>query len=355
MAYTLFGTNDSSTVKLWSKQVTAAERDNLEIKPLMGKDDTSVIHIKSDLEKEKGDKVTFTLRKRLTGDGKTEGQVAEGNGESLSMFNDALFVNELIHNASVAGEDTIDQNRVMFDLREQAKASLGEWWSDRTSISFFNQVCGYTPQTDTRYTGLNAVVGASSGRIIRANSVASDEALTSNDIFTLALIDRAVTLAKIGSNRIRPIKVKGKDKFIVYLHPTQRESLVTNTAKGQWQDIRLAALAGGDASGHDIYNGALGEHNGCILREAQDVTYGVNSSTSTTSVANTRRAVLLGAQAATCAYKRMSNGQQVLWNEETFDHGRRREVSAMKVWGLKKSVFDSADFGTLVMTSYAAD
>jgi N4-gp56 family major capsid protein len=352
MAYTEFGTNDANTVKLWSKMVTAAEREYLEIKPLMGDTPNSVIYVKTDLSEKRGDRVTFNLRKRLTQDGKTEGERAEGNGESLSFFTDNLYINELLGIVGNSGVDSIDQQRVQFDLREQGKEGLGEWWAERMSVSFFNQVCGNVAISDTKYSGMNATIAPSSTRIIRPNGRTTDQSIDSNDPFTLDLIDRMVTKAKIGSNRVRPIKIGGKSKYIVYLHPAQVEDLRTNSASGQWQAIRQAAMQGGEITENDIYTGALGEHNSCILRESQDVTKGCNSSTSA-AVDNTRRAVLLGAQSACMANKKYKNGELVKWNEEQFDHGREVEMTAFKVWGLKKVVYDSADFGTIVCTTYS--
>jgi hypothetical protein len=37
-----------------------------------------------------------------------------------------------------------------------------------------------------------------------------------------------------------------------------------------------------------------------------------------------------------------------------FDHKRRLEVSAWSIFGLKKARFNSVDFGTVVVTTYAA-
>lgn len=84
MATTSFGLNDALAQKLWSKNLAMAERETLDIASLMG-DDNAVIHVKPELNKSAGDKVTFGLRARLNGDGKTENEVAEGNGESLSI------------------------------------------------------------------------------------------------------------------------------------------------------------------------------------------------------------------------------------------------------------------------------
>lgn len=356
MSTTSFGVNDAMAIKLWSKNLAASERESLDLAPLMG-DEDSVIHVKTETEKGAGDKVTFGLRARLTGDGKTEGEVAEGQGESLSIYNDALYINELGHVVGVKSNHTIDQQRVPFNLREQAKMGLGEWWADRKSVSFFNQVCGNTAETRTKYTGLQATVAPSAGRIIRAGTAATDQALTSSDIFTLDLIDAAVEMAKVGDTMIRPIRIGGQPKYVCYLHPYQVTSLRTNSASGQWLDIQKAALAGGAATKSPIYTGALGEHNGVILRSSQDIPKGCNSATPTTAVNNTRRAVLLGAQAAVIGYGRQegqNKDTRYRWNEELLDHKRKLEVSAWSIWGLKKSVFNSADFGTLVISTYAA-
>lgn len=361
MATTTFGVSDAMAVKLWSKNLAAAERDYLDLAPLMGDDDNSIIQVKTELRKGAGDKVTFGLRARLTQRGISATQTAEGNAEGLSIYSDSLLIDELGGNVGVKSEHTIDAQRVPFDLRAQAKDGLAEWWGDRKSVSFFNQVCGYTPAntesttTGIVFTGMNAVTAPSSGRIIIAGSGAADENITSGDTFSLNLVDQAVEVAKVGTNMVRPIRINGKPKYVMYLHPWQVTSLRTNSASGQWLDIQKAALSGDGSSNNPIYTGALGEYNGVILRSSQDVTQGVNSS-SGAAIAAVRRAVLLGAQAAVVGYGRQS-GQaadtRYRWNEELLDHKRKLEVSAWCIWGLKKTRFNSADFGSVVVSSYA--
>lgn len=354
MSTTSFGVNDALATKLWSKNLSAAEREFLDIAPLMGDDENSIIHIKSETRKGAGDKVTFGLMARLTGDGKTENETAEGNGEALSIYSDSVFVNELGHVVGVKSENTIDAQRVPFDLREKAKMGLGMWWADRKSASFFNQVCGYTPETRTKYTGLNSVTAPTSSRKIIAGSGSNDQDITSTDVFTLNLIDQAVEMAKVGANMVQPVRIGGQKKFVIYLHPYQVTSLRTNSSSGQWLDIQKAAMAGMDSTKSPIYSGALGEYNGVILRSSQDVTQGVNSSTGA-AITTVRRAVLLGAQAAVCAFGQNNSGpNKYRWNEELLDHKRKLEVSAWSIWGMKKTVFNSADFGTVVVSSYAA-
>ncbi len=97
----------------------------------------------------------------------------------------------------------------------------------------------------------------------------------------------------------------------------------------------------------------LGEYNGVILRQSQDVTQGVSGATGL-AITTVRRAVLLGAQAAVVGYGQANYGPtKYRWNEELLDHKRLLEVSAWSIWGMKKVQFNSADFGTVVISTYA--
>jgi hypothetical protein len=156
-----------------------------------------------------GDQITYAIVMQLAQAGFTENQLAEGNGEALTTYSDALVINELMGVVGVKSRRTIDQQRVPWDLRDTAKGRLRDWYAKRYSVEFFNQVCGYTPQTDVRYTGLNAVTAPSATRIIRQSGRASDDLLTSADTFTLGLIDAAKELAITASPMIRPIQYKG--------------------------------------------------------------------------------------------------------------------------------------------------
>lgn len=362
MATTSFGVNDTMAQKLWAKQVAEAERDTSDIGKLMGESDTSIIQIKTDFAKKNGDKVTYSLRTRLIGDGFTEGQKAIGNAEGLTFYADSVLINELGHTVGVRGKDTIDAQRVPFDLREQGKNGLAEWWKDRKSISFFNHVCGYTnanntvPGTSgTKYTGFNSVTAPSSTRWTRAGAQANDQSISSSDTFTVSLIDKAKEIAMVGSNRVRPVDMGGQPKYVMYLDPAQVTSLRTNTSTGQWLDITKFSYSGVEVKSNPIYSGALGEYNGVVLRASQDVTIGINASNNA-DITTVRRAVLLGAQAAVVGYggATPTGGTRYRWSEELLDHERELEVGAWSIWGMKKTTFNSIDFGTVVVSTYAA-
>lgn len=368
MGTTTYGVNDAMAVKVWSKTLDHEALKYTDIGPLIGDDANSIIHRKTELQKGEGDQITYGIRMQLNGAGFTESDIAEGNGETLSTFSDALTINELGHVVGVKSKNTIDQQRVPFNLREEARDALADWYAKRFSVAFFNHVCGYTVQTDTRYTGLNAVTAPAASRIIRQSARANDQSLVAGDVFTLDLIDKAKEAASTATPPLRPIRVTGNrkrrdynttltDKYVMYLHEYQVTDLRTSTSTGQWMDIQKAAMMGGEVTGNHIYTGALGEYNGVILRKSFDVTQGVHSSTGA-AVTTVRRAVLLGGQACMLAFGNGADGSggtptKYRWNEELFDHKRRLEVSAWTIHGLRKTRYNSVDYGCIVVSTYA--
>lgn len=360
MAYTEYGVNDTLSNKTWSKVLYKAARDSTDIWKLTGKGPNAIIQLKDELQKGAGDKVTFGLRTIPTQDGITEGETAEGNAESLTNYADSVFVNELLCNIGTKSEDTIDQQRVPFNLRDEAKDAHADWWAKRLSQSFFNHACGYTPVSNTKYCGLNAVRGpgtaTGSVRHIFAGSSSDDQTVNSatTDVMNLDLIDEAVEAAKTGDNQVQPIMVDGQPRWVFYMHPSQETSLRKNSTAGQWKDIQQSLLAGGhSADRNGILSGALGVYNQCILRVSQDVTNGVHSSTGAAQT-SVRRAVLLGRSAACMAIGSKFGPGKFRWNEELMDHKRKLEVSSLMIWGLVKAQFNSIDFGTVVVSTYAA-
>jgi N4-gp56 family major capsid protein len=362
MAYTSYALNDAETVKLWSKMLTIAERDTLDIAPLMGKSENSIVHVKDETEKGAGDRVTFTLRTRLAQKGITASGTAEGNAESLSTYTDSIIIDELLCNVGAKSQFTIDAQRVPFNLRQECKNAAGDWWSDRKAETFFNHVCGYTPKNTSgatsgiEYTGNNTVLAPAGAtglvRQIWAGTATNDQGLGNSDTFVISLIDRAVEAARIGSRMIQPVKVGGQSKYVVYLSERQVRQLRTSSTTGGWQDITKFAYSGVDVSKNPLYSGALGEWNGCILRRSQDVTNGVHSGTGAAET-DVYRAPMLGRQAAVAAFGRKGFGpNKYRWNEELIDHKRKLEVSATSIFGLKKAVFNSVDHGVLVISTH---
>jgi N4-gp56 family major capsid protein len=176
-------------------------------------------------------------------------------------------------------------------------------------------------------------------------------------VFDLKLIDRAkvkATSTPAGTPALRPINVKGRKYFVMFLHPYQVFQLRTSAAPGQWQDIQKAAMAGGDVEDNPIFTGALGVYNGVVLHEAQRVTNGVHSTTNA-PLANVRRAVLCGAQTGAIAFGQGHSFEKFDWVEELDDYENQLGVGGGAIFGVKKLRFNNMDHGAVVVPTYAAD
>jgi N4-gp56 family major capsid protein len=237
-------------------------------------------------------------------------------------------------------------------MREEAMQGLRDWFADRMDTAFFNHICGISAAGSV-YTGHNtpveAVATADTDHFVLGLGGEAAEAsvvsASASNVMNLKYIDLALEKAKTITPKIRPLRVGGEDKYVMFLHPYQVTDMRTSTTTGQWLDIQKAAMNGGQVSNNPIYTGALGEYNGVIMHESTRIK---------TVTAGTARAVLCGAQAATIAFGQATSSGSASWSEELFDYGNQLGVSGGLIWGLAKTRFNSKDFSTiLVTTSFA--
>lgn len=316
-----------------------------------GPNSNSMVQIKDETQKSAGDKITYGLRMQLIAAGIQGDGTLEGNEESLITYSDAILINQLRNAVRSAGR--MSQQRVPFSVRDEALSGLRDWYADRFDNSGFNQVCGYTPQTNTSYTGNNATISVDSSHQKWVGGATTDQGLISTQTFNLNVIDSAVEAAKTLTPAIRPVRTGGKEFYLGFLHPYQVTDMRINTSTGQWLDIQKAAMTGGEVDDNPIFDGALGVYNGVILHSDFRVTQGVQSASSTVPVTTVRRAVLAGAQALMLGYGRDNGPGRYTWVEELFDYENELGVSVGCIFGMKKTVFNSMDFADIVMSSYA--
>lgn len=363
MAETTYGVNDNETVKLWARKLAHEALKRTYVKRFMGEGSSSLVVIKNELNKGPGDRSRHTLRMQLTGGGVIGDGTLEGNEESLTTFTDDIIINQLRHAVKSGGKMT--EQRIAFSIRDEAMQGLADWWADRWDTWFFNHVTGNTLGNTAipvgAYNGHNIITAPTSGRHVWAGANTSDGGLETTATFGLYMIDKAVEKAKVTTTGavpppIRPLQVNGKPWFVAFLHPYQVTDLKTKTTASTsnpvlWYDIHTALINGGQRD-NAIFNGALGEYNGTILHESTRIPNGLTGAGA--AIANTRRAVLCGAQAALCSFGQGHDQSSYDWFEQLFDFGNKLGVKAGCISGIKKSVWNSADFATVVMSSYAA-
>jgi len=357
MAETIYPVGHPLAVKLWSKKLSVESLKAMRLSPLIGRGENSIIQLKDETSNTAGGEITYGLDYQLQGPGVTGRETLEGNEESLQDGSDRLIINELAQAVRIPNGQTIDAQRVPFDLRARANARIRDWYQDRLATAFFLHVCGYNGHTIThlgrqaqltkpQYWLFNKPTPPSSERWIIAGGRANEQSLTEEDTFDIRYIDHLKEIAILANPRINPIRVNGDDM-------------------GQWLDItKFADMGKGRET--DIAKGALGYYNGVIIRSDEFVTSGVNS-TNGNEIPNVKRAILLGAQAAVIAFgRKQRDTDRFFITEELFDYKRSLGVSVQSVLGIKKTQFtyqcpfDSGespqrqDYGCLVLSTWAA-
>lgn len=357
MAVTSYGVNHPLAVKLWAKRLFREALKATYANRFMGESSNSLLQIKTDTAKGPGDRITTGLRFQLSGTGVLGDGTLEGSEEPLTIYTDNVLIDQLRHAVRTGGR--MSQQRVPFSIREEARVGLTDWLAGRIDEAFFNHICGYTPQTDLRFTAANTTTAPDASHRIWFETqttvvTTGEESVSTTAVFTLPMIDRAVEVAKTVSPLIRPVQTEMGEYYVMFLHPFQVTDLRAATAAaGSWTDIQKAAMQGGMVERNPIFTGALGVYNGVVLHESTRVPFGINSVTGAARSV-TRRAVLCGAQAATIAFGMDNTDGMATWVEEFFDYGNQLGVSAGLIYGLKKNVFNSADFATVQLTTYAA-
>ncbi len=352
MAQTEFGVNHALAVKRWSTSLAVEAQKKMYFAKFIG----SIITKLTDLEKKAGDKITHGLRMKLRGAGVTGDGTLEGNEESLTYYDDALLIDQLRH--AVRSKGKASEQRVPYDMRATAREALATWWAERFDELLFVYLSGArgVDSTLTLPIGFTSFAGNSlnapdAAHIQYANGL-TKATITTADIFTLSEIDKLVEKAETVDPMIQPIMVGGEKKYVLLLHPYQVTDMRTNTSSGQWADIQKAAAAA-QGQGNPIFTGALGEYRGVVMHSHRNVVRFSDYGAATNLPA--ARALFLGSQAAAIAFGN-GGGETVArysWVEELFDFKNQLGVAAGSIFGIKKSVFNSKDFGVIALDTYA--
>ena len=252
MANTNFPLNHPLANKLWSRKLFYEALKQTYAYKFMGTGDNSLCQILEDTQKGPGDKITWGLRLQLTGRGQTGDNGLEGNEEAMQFFNDAVLIDQQRHAIRTAGR--MSDQRVPYELREEGRQALQDWWANLVDTAFFNQLSGNLAQSDTAYTGNNATLAADTNHLLIAglaggtseNSI-SGGAASLTQCFRLREIDRAVNLARTGAIPIRPIMVDGNERYVCFIHENSlyqlRQDASNNFGPG-WEQIQIAAMQG---------------------------------------------------------------------------------------------------------------
>lgn len=369
MADTIFTTSNALTWKLYSKELFVEAKKRTVLMKFVGRDSSAMIQILDETQKHPGDAITYGLRMQLKGNGVAGDGVLDGQEEPLAFYSDQLLINQIRWGVRINGN--MSQQRVAYNLREQAKSGLADWISTRFDVSFFNQLSGnvnVTNNPSSLFSGMNSITAPDAAHFQFAGSATTEATLTNSMVMTLPLINSLVTSAKTLTPVIRPIRLKGGEYYVMMLHPLQVKALRNSVSSNDWNAIYQSAMQGGAINNNPIFTGAVGLYNGVILHEDANTVYGDNTQNfrgtdlgaPATGTSNVARALFCGAQAGTIAFGRGYDWpHKFKWVEDSKDYENQVGVSLATVFGMKKATFAGAgaptqtDFATIVLSTWA--
>ena len=368
MTTTQFTTSDLQTVKLWSNRIY---KDFITDSALLSSMlEAGVVSKQDKTQNDAGDQVRVSFLNRLTGSGLIGDQTATGNENALTYYTDDVLINQLRMPVSIPNTMTISQQRVLYDLPEDTYRVSMDWMKIRGVVGALYQLAGYTATSFTydgttytganrlELTGLNAAIAPTANRVFRPNSLTTDEAVNADTTATMkfTLIDECEALAETVRPYIRPISETDGVKYHMYVHTRQWQQLLQDTTSPiQYRDIMASMIASGRGEG-EIQRSMV--YSQTRIFKTDKIPNGVNSSTSA-SLANTRRAVFCGRDAACLALgKGYSDGKETvpgfIIREDTYDIGQIRRIAINGIFGIKKVQFNSLDNGVIVVPTYVA-
>lgn len=332
------------TPQQWDDQFFVEYIQNHPFKPYMGKDENSIIQLKEDLAKKKGDSLTFALVNKLTGAGVTGSGTMEGNEESMDSRSFAVAVNKRRNAVRVA---EIDEQFSAISLRDAGKAVLKDWSLEAdinriySALGSINGVA-YASASEAEK---DAWLVDNSDRVLfgaaKSNNASNDHsaALANIDNTADKLTPTALSLMKrmalSASPKIRPIRVDGDNKryFVVFAHPLAFRDLKTNSTITQAQREVTIAM-----QNNKLFQGGDLEWDGMIIHECDGLPIISGAGAGGIDVAPV---YLCGAQAIGMAMARR-------WKTATqeFDYGDKYGVEISAIDGLKKMLFGSGTADT---------
>jgi len=317
--------------ELWRKQVFADARDNLYMTRFIGDSEQSMIQELEDLRKEAGSNISFGLGMKLSGAGITGDSTLEGFEEQMTDYDEDVAIDQLRHAVRLTGR--MDEKKNAYNMRVSAKNRLADWWAERLDKEILDKLCGKASSTFA-----NTPTAAAATRSVFAGGQTSVGAVTAAMKMDTKVLDAAKQMAKLASPMIRPVRVGGKEYYVVILHPYSATDLRQDPVWNQAQ--RDANVRGED---NPIFSGALGIYNGMVIHEHEYI----YATTDGSGGANVARNILCGQQAGVIAW-----GAPVQWVEKSFDYGNSWGISVGAIFGVIKPLFNALDYG--VVTMFAA-
>ena len=348
------------TVQQWDDKYFREYLNMNLFKPYMGTGTNSMIQVKEDLTKKKGDSVTFALVNRLKNDAVTGTNVLEGNEEDMDSRSFKITVDRYRNAVRV---DDLDEQFSAISLRNSARDVLLDWNMELTRdkiIEALGSING-TAYASATETAKDAWLVDNADRVLfgaaKSNNSSNDHSASlgtidnTNDKLTSSALSLMKRMAKTANPKIRPIKPRTSGVTSDYFYCFAPSLLVRDLAQDTafLQANRDARQRGKD---NPIFKGADYVYDNVLVIEVEDIQVISGVGASNIDVAP---CYFCGAQAVGMAWAKRPYTRQ-----KDFDYGEKHGVAIAQIYEIEKMLFgtgaddtdDLKDHG--VLTGYFA-
>ncbi|MDJ6543245.1 N4-gp56 family major capsid protein [Salmonella enterica] len=324
----------------------------------------------TDLKKERGDEVSFSIMHKLSKLPTMGDQRIEGRGEDLSRADFSLRIDQGRHLVDAGGR--MSQQRTKFNLASSARTLLGTYFNDlqdqcavvhlagaRGDFMADDVIVPLASHRDFKEIMINDVMPPTHNRHFFGGDATSLEAVDSSDVFSLSLVDNMALFIDEMAHPLQPVRLKGDELYgedpyyVLYVTPRQWNDWYTSTSGKDWNQMMVRAVNRSKGFNHPLFKGECAMWRNILVRKyagmpirfytGSRVSISINNLAATTQQievkTNIDRAMLLGAQALANAYGQKDGGHFNLVQKKT-DMDNRTEIAINWINGLKKIRFE---------------
>ena len=324
MADWTFTTSDALTTQTWAKKwwIQSKTESYFYGHGFVGPGQDNIIVEFPDLEQGQGYQHTYGQVRELSGAGVSGDSDMEGNEEAPDVYDDAISLNQKRNAVRSAGKLS-EQYPSDKAVRTWAEELLKRWMAALLDQDIYD------------------ALGTSITKGIYGGDATATTDIEAGDYMTCALISKCVAYASKATPAIVGKTIKGKETFVCVISPDQAFDLKTRDAT--WGQAQREAQPSGDVN--PIFSGKLGMWDGTVIhshkRVATSAVWGSGANL------NGAMGLFMGLQAGAIAY-----AKKKVWNEKTFDYGNKVGFCIGAIYGVSKSVFNSADNAVVGVYTY---
>lgn len=280
----------------------------------------SAVKVKRDMEKGRGSEVKFGLAQRISPSSGVVNGVIEGVEAEVPLYFDSVKLDQ--HRQAVRDGGLLERTQAFFDIDSEISEQLRTWTTERMDAVHLKALFTSGATTAAEY-----YIGAA----------ANDAALTSSNKMSAAAIAEIRTIAETGKSRtyepIKPIKVMGRDMYVLLLHSDCRNDLIQDDDYKNSLDNAFSSAAMKD---NPLFVGDV--HIWQNMAIFFDRRAPISSSTTTIG-----KGVVLGQDAILTALGKFNTV------EKAFDYEDQRGICSNLLIGCKRATFNSKPLGSMII------